>query len=227
MNKLYILLITLIVLISGCTQVTEETQSLSEQKPVITTSFYPVEEITKAIVQDTAEVKVLIGTGVEPHSFEPTPSQIVELSKSDAFIVMGGMFEEVEHSIIDATSELKVIEATHNVELIKGEEHDHHDHDMHEKESHDEHEHESHEEEGDHHDGDEHNSHHEEEHESHEEDHHDEHEEEGHHDEHNHGDYDPHVWLSIHNIEAMTEEILEHLIEMYPENKELYESNAL
>lgn len=181
-----ILLITLLlisVFIAGCsTSITSETNQ-ENSKPLILTTFYPVEEITKAIVKNTANVEVLIKTGVEPHSFEPTPTQIVKLSKSDVFVTMEGMFKHVEEEIIDTNLNIKIIHSTHNIELIKEDEHDDH---------HDSHGHEEHES----------------------------------HDEHSHGEYDPHVWLSIHNMESMTNEILEHLIEFYPENKKTYESNA-
>lgn len=204
MAKKYLVTFILITVLifSACTSSSTQTESqileeveASENSISIVTTFYPVEEITKAIVGNLAEVSVLIGSGIEPHSYEPTPKQIVSLSNSDIFILMDGMFEHVEEELIEANPNLILIESTHNLELIDGEDHDHdHESEEHEEEDH-EHEDESLE-----------NSH-------------DEHE-------HEEFDYDPHVWLSIHNMESMTEEILEHLVELYPENSQYFEDNA-
>ncbi len=202
MAKKYLVTFILITVLifSACTSSSTQTESqileeveASENSISIVTTFYPVEEITKAIVGNLAEVSVLIGPGIEPHSYEPTPKQIVSLSNSDIFILMDGMFEHVEEELIEANPNLILIESTHNLELIDGEDHDH-DSEEHEEEDH-EHEDEFLE---DSHDGHEHEE----------------------------FDYDPHVWLSIHNMESMTEEILEHLVELYPENSQYFEDNA-
>lgn len=52
----------------------------------------------------------------------------------------------------------------------------------------------------------------------------DEHEEENEHE--NHAGRDPHIWLSPIRVRVMIEEIKDQLIEIDPENKEIYEKNA-
>ena len=180
------------VLLASCSSTNTSQQSTKladenslSEKPTIVTTFYPVEEISKAILGDTANVEVLVGSGVEPHSYEPTPTQIIELSKADSFVTMDGMFEHIEEAIIEANPSIKVIPATQNLPLLKNEEEDEHDH---EDEAHDEHEEEEH--------------------------------------EHDHGEYDPHVWLSIENMKTMTQDVLDQLIVLYPEHKDMYEANA-
>ena len=136
--------IVLVVFITGCTtsnveeNYTGTESNLVEEKPTILTTFYPVEEITKAIVLDTSNVEVLVGAGVEPHSYEPTPSQILSFSKADVFVTMGGMFEHLEKEIVDTNSNIFIIESSHDVKLIKGEEHDDHHDEHHEEEGHEE-----------------------------------------------------------------------------------------
>ncbi|MCA9495596.1 MAG: zinc ABC transporter substrate-binding protein [Nanoarchaeota archaeon] len=192
MNKLIIYLVVIFTLfMTACSTPTYNTQEAEENiselsQPLILTTFYPVEEITKAIVQNTAEVKVVVGTGVEPHSFEPSPTQIVELSKADVFVIMKGMFEHIEEEILNTNPNIKIIDSSLDLELINGNEGEDDEYEEESQDSEDEFE------------------------------------------EHDlaHGESDPHVWLSIHNMEAMTNEIFEQLIEIYPENKELYETNA-
>lgn len=210
MNKYFILLLSALVLFAGCTsehghdhdeheheehheslgEIEEDDRISFESTPTITTTFYPLQEITQAIVKDRANVDVIVDLGVDPHSFEPTPKQLVELSNSQLYIGMGGIFESIEEEVLEANEDILSFDAAHDAITIKPEEHDHHD----------EHEHESHEEE----------------------------EYEDSHDEHNHGefDYDPHVWLSIENMKIMTNEILEQLIVLSPENEAEFKVNA-
>lgn len=220
MNKYFILLLSALILFAGCSEhhnehdeheheedhghhdeheehheslgeIEEDDRVSFESKPTITTTFYPLQEITQAIVKDRANVDVIVDLGVDPHSFEPTPKQLVGLSNSQLYIGMGGIFESIEEEVLEANEDILSFDAAHDAITIKPEEHDHHD----------EHGHESHEEEEEHEDS---------------------------HDEHNHGefDYDPHIWLSIENMKIMTNEILEQLIVLSPENEAEFRVNA-
>lgn len=124
-KKLIISLFLLItVLIAGCSnQTTDQSTSI----PTISTIFYPVEEITKQIVQDKANVVVVIPQGSDPHSFEPTPNQIVTFANSQVFVTMDGMFEHIEEKIINTNSEIKIIDSTHHLHLIE-DKHEHEEH---------------------------------------------------------------------------------------------------
>ena len=120
--------------------------------------------------------------------------------------------------------------------------HDEHDdhHDEHGEDDHDEHDdhhdehgeddHDEHDDHHDEHDKDEHDDHHDE----HGEEKHDEHGHEDHHDDHDdhseHGEEgtepDPHVWHDAENGIAMVHIIQEQLSEVFPDNADLYETNA-
>lgn len=156
------LLITIMLIfaifIAGCSQTPIQEGDNNENKPVIVASFYPTEEIAKNIVGNTSQVSVMVPQGADPHSYEPSPKQIQEFSQADVFITMGGILESIEEDIVTTNPQITQIDASHNVELIKGEEHDH-EHHSHEEHSHEEHSHE-----------DEHNHEEEHEHESHSKD---------------------------------------------------------
>lgn len=119
MKKLKSIIIFSILVLSlffvGCT-----TQNIKQGEiPVIVTTFYPVQEITKAIVLNTTDVKTLIPIATDPHDFEPTPKQIVDLSNADVFVSMGGMFKHIENKVIESNSHLKIIQATQNITRIE------------------------------------------------------------------------------------------------------------
>lgn len=214
MKSILIILISALVLISGCSlghhdehghedehhdehglgEISSEDSITFDSNSVITTTFFPIQEITQAIVADKAQVNLIVGLGIDPHSFEPTARQLVELSNSELYIGLGGMFESIEEEVLEANENILSFDAAHDVIKVKPTEGNH---DHHEEES------------------DEHNDE-------------EKHEEESHNDEHGHEnlDYDPHVWLSIKNMKIMTNEILENLIILSPEHEEEFKANA-
>lgn len=217
MNKVLfiVMLVCSAFLVTGCTS----TNTVQEvEKETIATTFFVTDEITKQIVGDKLNVELIIPKEISPHDYEPTPQQLVKLSKANTLVTLGGMFEHIEDEIVEVNSNIKIIESTHNIKLLTEEEGEHH----HEEHSENEHHDEEHDE---HSDETKENEHHEDEHEEHSEDEH--HEEESHHD-HHHEDfgYDPHVWLSVSNAILMTQEIEEHLVELYPEYAEEFKVNA-
>ncbi len=115
-----IFVIFTILFISACTNNLNESQenknintNLNDKKIIVTT-FFPIEEITKEIVKDLFEVKVLVPINSEPHSYEPTARDIQELSNSDVFIIMGGIFATIEDKIIYSNKNLKIINSTND-----------------------------------------------------------------------------------------------------------------
>ena len=117
-----------ILFFAGCTHVDSsnlDNSDFEEDGQIFVATFYPIQEITEAIALGSAEVLVLVPVGVDPHTYDPTPTQIVSLSKADVFIVMGGSFENIEEKILDANPNIKMIDATRTLELIGEDEHDH------------------------------------------------------------------------------------------------------
>lgn len=121
MRKIFLLTALIAVLMAGCMS----PESDPGEGILISAVFFPVAEISKAITSDTAEVSSLIPSGVDAHSYEPTPIEVARLSSSDVFVTMGGMFEHIEEEVLSANPDLYVIEATHSVQMISGEEHSH------------------------------------------------------------------------------------------------------
>ncbi len=67
---------------------------LSSTKPLkIFTSFYPIHDFVKKIGKDKIEVSVMVPAGTEPHDFEPTAKQIIDMQKASAIFINGAGFE--------------------------------------------------------------------------------------------------------------------------------------
>jgi len=99
----------------------------------VVTTLFPLYDFARQIAGDKAEVSLLLPPGVESHSFEPRPGDIVRISKADVFIYTGPLMEPWSQDILKGITnkELTVINASANIQLAKEEEHDHdetHDH---------------------------------------------------------------------------------------------------
>ena len=70
-----------------------------ENKLKIITSFYPLYFFTSQIVGDRAIVFNITPKGVEPHDYEPTAQDMVNIENSDLLILNGGGLESYEKSI--------------------------------------------------------------------------------------------------------------------------------
>jgi zinc transport system substrate-binding protein len=64
----------------------------SERIPVFT-SIFPVADMVREVGQERVRVQAILPPGASPHTFEPTPQQMVELSKARLFIKIGAGLE--------------------------------------------------------------------------------------------------------------------------------------
>lgn len=65
----------------------------TSEKPLVYTTFYPVYDLTKRIVGDKMNVKMLIKTSEEPHDFELKASDMQDLLKADLIVYNGAGME--------------------------------------------------------------------------------------------------------------------------------------
>ncbi len=56
-------------------------------------SILPQAYLVERIGGDHVEVRILVGEGQEPHTFEPTPAQMAALAQSDVYFTIGVPFE--------------------------------------------------------------------------------------------------------------------------------------
>lgn len=59
----------------------------------IVASFYPLSHIAKAVGGNLVEVQNLVPSGVEPHDFEPSSRDLVEIGNADAILYNGAGLE--------------------------------------------------------------------------------------------------------------------------------------
>lgn len=108
----------------------EQTEVATSKIKVIA-SFYPLYEFAKNVGGEKAEVSSFIPIGIEPHDWEPSSGDILELKNSDIFIYNGAGFEPFVEQLIDSGEYNGVVfvESTKGIDLIKPENHDEEGHD--------------------------------------------------------------------------------------------------
>ncbi len=165
----------------------------------IVTTIFPVYDWVMNVLgeqTDSAEVTMLLDTGVDLHSYQPTVEDIVKIAGCDLFIYVGGESDEwVDDALAEATNKDMVVmdllevlgDKVKEEEIVEGMEADHdHDHD--------------HEEGHDH--------------------------AENHHHEEGEAEFDEHVWLSLKHAETLCGAIAGTLVHLDPANADSYRANA-
>lgn len=99
-NKGCILLAVLLIAVSGCGQRQQEKPPQAMEEPAdgserqeklqIVTTIFPPCDFARQIGGEYAEVSMLLKPGMESHSYEPTPADIIRIMNSDIFIYAGG-----------------------------------------------------------------------------------------------------------------------------------------
>ncbi len=110
-----ILIIGLVVMLNSPTQGNEISGNSSQLKIAVT--FFPLAQIAKNVAPD-ARIVSLVPSGIEPHDYEPSTGEIISLSSSDVFIVIGFEFSELENKLANANSNIKLINSANGIKLI-------------------------------------------------------------------------------------------------------------
>lgn len=224
-SVVFIVTISMILGMAGCGKTTEKEDNYRLK---IVTSLFPYYDMARAVIEDVKgiDLKMTVTPGQDSHSFEPTPSDVIQMENADVLIYNGGSLETWIDTLLDSLNnknqiQMKMMDYVDvlNEEIVEGmdtrfEEHDHDEHshkdDNHNKEKHKEDSHSEEKHKEDNHSEDSSNDS-----EFHNEDSEEEHEE-----------TDEHIWTSPVNEIIMTEKICETLSKALPEEKENFQKNA-
>ena len=123
MRKL-IYILTLFIL-SACGNTTQKSE-----KPILTVTLEPLRYFTEAIAGDSYEVVSMVPKGSSPESYDPTPQQLVNLSKSQAYFRIGYIgFEQAWMKKLEANCpNMQVYDTSKGIDLIRDKGHWHGDH---------------------------------------------------------------------------------------------------
>ncbi|OGO87510.1 MAG: metal ABC transporter substrate-binding protein [Clostridiales bacterium GWE2_32_10] len=126
-TKLAIVLILSVVLLTGCGQTDTKVKqtSINEDKNLkIVTSFYPIYIETLNVAHDISNVQVINMTKPQTgclHDYSLTPADLKTLESANIFVVNGAGMEAFITKVVEAQPNLKIIQASEGIELIKNE----------------------------------------------------------------------------------------------------------
>ncbi|WP_297813578.1 metal ABC transporter substrate-binding protein [uncultured Finegoldia sp.] len=97
-KKILVVFVAALFLLTACGKqgskdVKSEDAAKTDSKKTIYATFFPVADLTKMIVKDKMEVKTIIKTNEEPHSFELTTDTMKDVLKGDLIVYNGAGME--------------------------------------------------------------------------------------------------------------------------------------
>jgi zinc transport system substrate-binding protein len=184
--------------LSACGADERQNAAGNDRIRIVTTIFPEYDWVMNILGSDPAntDVTMLLDTGVDLHSFQPTAEDILKISVCDLFIYVGGESDEwVDDALREATNRDMVViklldalgDAVKEEEVVEGMQEQEHEHEHEEGEDHEE-------------------------------------DEDGSEDE--EVEYDEHVWLSLRNASALVRSISEAIEKLDPGHADAYRKNT-
>ena len=123
MKKLIYILILFVCCACGNT-------AQKDEKPILTVTLEPLRYFTEAIAGNQYQVVSMVPKGSSPESYDPTPQQLVNLSRSQAYLRIGYIgFEQAWMKKLEENNpDMKVFDTSKGVNLIREKGHWHNDH---------------------------------------------------------------------------------------------------
>ncbi|MFM1514944.1 metal ABC transporter substrate-binding protein [Helcococcus ovis] len=104
------------IILVGCAGNNKNT--FGEKKLKVVASFFPPYDLAKKIGGDKIKLRNLTQTG-DAHSYEPNIQDMQDIHNSDLLIINGAGFEGWADQVIESQSDLKVLNLSKGMELIK------------------------------------------------------------------------------------------------------------
>ncbi|MHC1604457.1 MAG: metal ABC transporter solute-binding protein, Zn/Mn family [Candidatus Methanofastidiosia archaeon] len=118
MKKVFSLIGVLLIVvsfISGCIAGNEQG---TEDKLGVVVSIAPYAEWVKNVGGDKVDVTILIPPGASPHTYEPTPSQLIKVSNAKIFVKNGVGLEFWTDKIAETNKNILIVDISEGIELM-------------------------------------------------------------------------------------------------------------
>ncbi len=128
MKKTYIrwiaALLTAVLLLPAvsCTAETQQTEKIT-----VVATVFPQYDFIRRIAGDRVDLSMLLKPGMEMHSYEPTPQDVMAIQKSDLFVFVGGESDAWARTILESAPSDKRRDVA-LMDLVETHEESSHDH---------------------------------------------------------------------------------------------------
>lgn len=96
-----LLMLLMMLLFPACSK---QGKSGASGKLQVVTTLYPLYDFTRVVGEDAVAVSLLLPPGVEPHSFEPRPEDMMTVAKADLFIYTNSGMEPWAEKLLGGVS---------------------------------------------------------------------------------------------------------------------------
>ncbi len=125
-TRIFILTIIAIIICTLLYTTSKMGETSPEEKIIVATSIMPQKEFIEAVGGDKVKVIVMVPPGANPHTYEPQPSQLRELSKARIYFQIGSGIE-FEKTWMERLKEqnpnMKIINCSKGIKLMKEDPH--------------------------------------------------------------------------------------------------------
>ncbi|UUX93395.1 metal ABC transporter solute-binding protein, Zn/Mn family [Methanoplanus endosymbiosus] len=125
------LILTVLIITAGCTENPKKTKpegensGMEDNSILLFVTIPPQKEMAEAVGGDYVTVKTLVPPGADPHSYEPSPGTLQEMSVADACAIVGSGLETEKNwldKITGLNPDLKIINCSSGVKFIRSDE---------------------------------------------------------------------------------------------------------
>lgn len=129
MKQSFFLLSLLALLLAACSSRPRKAAA-TDERPLMTVTIEPLRYFTEALAGDRFRVVSMVPKGASPETYDPTPSQLMDLSESAAYLCIG--YIGFEQAWLDRLGEnaphLRFFDLSEGIDLIHDTEHAHDGH---------------------------------------------------------------------------------------------------
>jgi len=102
----------------------------SQKKLLVVTTLFPLYDFAKRIGKDKVSVTLLLPPGVEAHSYEPTPEDVLKINKAKVFVYTGLYMEPWVEKVLKSidNKNLVIVDSSRGIEFLEKKEEDDRDH---------------------------------------------------------------------------------------------------
>jgi zinc transport system substrate-binding protein len=125
----YLSILSLSLLVLACNSASKTKDTA--QKRVVTVTIEPQRFFLEQLVGDEYSINTLVPPGTSPETYEPSPSVMIEMGKSDIYFRVGELgFEKVWSSRLEQNNpDVTIVDCSAGIGLMEGDLHGHdHDH---------------------------------------------------------------------------------------------------
>lgn len=95
----------------------------TDNRLCVVTTIFPYYDFVRQIAGDRVKLKLIVPAGMDSHSFEPTPADMIAMQEADVLILNGGEMEHWVSQVLDSldTSHMKIVTMMDYVDAVEEE----------------------------------------------------------------------------------------------------------